>query len=64
MHGEHRGVQTAFRLPEDLRDRLREQAEREDRTMTAVVIRALEAYLGLRWPFRVGGVDLPESPPL
>ena len=27
--------------------------------MTAVVIRALEAYLGLRWPFRVGGVDLP-----
>lgn len=47
-HGEHGDVQTAFRLPEGLLARLREQAKAEDRTMTAVVRRALEAYFELR----------------
>lgn len=37
--------QAAFRLPPDLRERLGAQAEREDRTVTAVVIRAIRAYL-------------------
>jgi predicted DNA-binding protein len=43
-HGEHREVQTAFRLPEGLLAWLREQAKAEDRTMTAIVRRALEEY--------------------
>ena len=43
-HGEHKGVQTAFRLPEALLAWLREQARAEGRTMTAVVQQALEAY--------------------
>ena len=43
-HGEHNDVQTAFRLPEGLLTWLREQAKAEDRTMTAIVRRALEAY--------------------
>jgi predicted DNA-binding protein len=43
-HGEHNERQTAFRLPEDLLAWLRDQAKREDRTMTAIVRRALEEY--------------------
>ena len=42
-HGEHNDVQTAFRLPGGLLAWLREQAKAEDRTMTAIVRRALEA---------------------
>ena len=40
----HKLTQTAFRLPEGLLAWLREQAEREHRTRTAVVRDALEAY--------------------
>lgn len=43
-HGEHLTTQTAFRLPGDLLAWLRDQATTEDRTMTAVVIAALETY--------------------
>jgi hypothetical protein len=43
-HGIHTTRQTAFRLPEGLLAWLREQAEREDRTMTEIVIDALGAY--------------------
>ena len=43
-HGEHLLRQTGFRLPEGLLAWLREQAEREGRTMTAVVIDALRMY--------------------
>jgi hypothetical protein len=41
-HGEHNEPQTAFRLPADLRDWLRTQAAAETRTMTAILVRALE----------------------
>lgn len=43
--GDHSEVQTAFRLPQTLRDRLRARAKAEHRTMTAIVELALEAYL-------------------
>jgi predicted DNA-binding protein len=33
------------RVPEELMERLRKQAEREDRTIKAVVLRALRLYL-------------------
>jgi predicted DNA-binding protein len=42
--GDHNDAQTAFRLPEGLLVRLRTQAKAEDRTMTAIVKRALEDY--------------------
>lgn len=44
-HGVHAREQTAFRLPPDLLARLRTQAEREQRTMTDIMIDALGAYL-------------------
>lgn len=40
----HLRPQTAFRLPEAVLVWLREQAEREGRSMTAITIEALEAY--------------------
>lgn len=43
-HGVHNTRQTAFRLPEGLLAWLREQAEREGRTMTDIVEDALEEY--------------------
>jgi predicted DNA-binding protein len=44
-HGVHTRDQTAFRLPPNLRARLKAQAEREDCTMTDIVIAALIDYL-------------------
>lgn len=41
-HGVHKLTQTAFRLPEDLLAWLKEKAEREGRTMTEIVVNALE----------------------
>lgn len=44
-HGVHNTAQTAFRIPEGLLARLRAQAAREHRTMTAIVTDALDGYL-------------------
>jgi predicted DNA-binding protein len=44
-HGVHTRDQTAFRLPPELRARLKAQAEREDCTMTGIVVAALIDYL-------------------
>jgi predicted transcriptional regulator len=44
-HGVHAREQTAFRLPPGLLARLRDQAEREQRTMTDIVVAALIDYL-------------------
>lgn len=44
-HGVHAREQTAFRLPPDLLARLRDRAEREQRTMTDIVIDAITAEL-------------------
>jgi predicted DNA-binding protein len=41
-HGVHNGVQTAFRLPADLKDWLESHAITTGRTMTDIVITALE----------------------
>ena len=38
-------TRTTIEIPRDLLPRLREQAERESRTMTAVIERALELYI-------------------
>ncbi len=38
-------TRTTIEIPRDLLPRLREQAERESRTMTAVITRALEFYI-------------------
>ena len=46
-HGVHAREQTAFRLPPALLARLRTQAETEERTMTAIVIDAIDAYLAV-----------------
>lgn len=43
-HGVHTRDQTAFRLPPDLRDWLKAQAEREGRTMTDIVVGLLADY--------------------
>ena len=36
---------TNLRIPPEIKQRLREHAEREDRTLTAVVLRACRQYL-------------------
>jgi plasmid stability protein len=41
-----RPVRFNFWLPVDLRDRLRERAARNDRTVTAEILRAIRAHLG------------------
>ena len=43
-HGVHAKDQTAFRLPPDLRDWLKAQAEREGRTMTDIMVSVLADY--------------------
>ena len=42
--GTHRTAQTAFRIPEGLLAWLRARAAAEQRTLTALVIEALQAY--------------------
>jgi predicted DNA-binding protein len=42
LHGVHNGVQTAFRLPPDLKSWLERHAEETGRTMTDIVVSALE----------------------
>jgi hypothetical protein len=46
--GTHKTTQTAFRIPEGLLAWLRNQAEAEQRTMTAIVTDALTAYRATR----------------
>ena len=50
-------IAVTFRIPADLRDRLVLLAEKEDRTLTSVVCRALDSFLP-KWAPPVGSEGL------
>ncbi len=56
----HQQPKMTLRLPEPVGDLLREMAAKEDRTITAIVLRALRAYAtenGYTWPGSGGGSE-------